>query len=168
LLLEWKFDNNLIEDVSNSNTSAAQTPKFVTGYVNQALLFNASVGQVLTSSSIVLTGLSFTFDTWIYPTGFPNLKDQSIVGLCPLASNYECIYLTIRSNGGNYILYFGFYGDNCPGNTFLSLNQWIHVAFVFETNSYTQSIYINGNLDATRIAAGPFKGNSSNVTTFAE
>lgn len=56
------------------------------------------------------------------------------------------------------------YGDDCPGLTLISLNEWIHVAFVFETNSYTQNIYVNGKLDVTRTASGPFKANSGSVT----
>ena len=38
------------------------------------------------------------------------------------------------------------------------------MAFVFETNSYTQNIYLNGKLDVTRTASGPFKANSDGVT----
>ena len=41
---------------------------------------------------------------------------------------------------------------------------WIHVAFVFDTSSLIQSIYLNGVLDATRTAQGIFKGSPNIVT----
>ncbi|CAF1020916.1 unnamed protein product [Rotaria sordida] len=163
LLAKWEFDNNLIEDVSSSLTTSDQSPVYATGYVNEALLFDANANQSLTSPFITLTSSSFTIDAWIYPTGFPNTQDHSIVGLCPSTTTYECLHLTIHENGGKY-LYLGFYGDDCEGNTVISLNEWIHVAFLFEVNSLTQSIYLNGKLDVSRTAGGPFKANTDSVT----
>ncbi|CAF1334941.1 unnamed protein product [Rotaria sp. Silwood1] len=164
LLAEWQFDNNLLEDVTGTIPSTAPIFTYTTGYVNQALVFNATDNQSLTSPSMSLASTSFTIDAWIYPTGFPNSQDHSIVGLCPYLTFSECMYLTIRKNGSNCYLYFGFYGDECPGNTYVSVNEWIHVAFVFETNSLTQSIYLNGKLDVSRTAAGPFKANPETLT----
>jgi hypothetical protein len=63
LLAAWQFDNNLIEDLSNTTATSAQSPTYITGYVNQALLFYAN--QYLTSSYVALAGVSFTIDTWI-------------------------------------------------------------------------------------------------------
>ncbi|CAF4151679.1 unnamed protein product, partial [Rotaria sordida] len=112
LLAKWEFDNTLIEDVSSSLTTSDQSPVYATGYVNEALLFDANANQSLTSPFITLTSSSFTIDAWIYPTGFPNTQDHSIVGLCPSTTTYECLHLTIHENGGKY-LYLGFYGDDC-------------------------------------------------------
>lgn len=38
------------------------------------------------------------------------------------------------------------------------------MAFVFNANSQIQSIYINGVLDVTRTAAGPYKGAATVAT----
>ena len=143
---------------------AVQSPTFVTGYVHEGLSFDPNVNQSVTSSSIALANTDFTIDAWIYPTGYPNLMDHSILGICPVPSNYECLYLTIRMSGSNYIPYFGLLGDDCPGNTNILLNHWVHIAFVFENSSHRQSIYIDGVLDATRTASGSFKANPSAVT----
>lgn len=91
--------------------------------LSKALLFGANANKSVTSSTTVLAGSSFTIEAWIYPTGFPNLIDHSIEGLCPLASNYECLYLTVRKSGSNYIPYFGLYGDDCPGNGYITFNE---------------------------------------------
>ena len=164
MLAEWEFDNNLIENVSNAVTTADQSPTYTTGYANRALLFDVNANQSLTSSHIALVGISFTIDAWIYPTGFPNLQEHIVFSLCPSQGTYDCLYLSIHVDSGNYIPYLSFFGDDCPGSTSLTVNEWTHVAFVFEPNSLTQSIYVNGKLDATRTAAGPFKANSGSVT----
>ena len=159
-----EFDNNLLEDVSNTVAVADQSPIYVNGYVNEGLLFDANANQSVTSPTINLANSDFTIDAWIYPTGFPNLIDHSIVGVCSIPTNYECLFLTIRQSSTSYIAYFGLYSDECSGNTNIPLNQWTHVAFVFNVNSLTQDIYINGVLDATRSATGPYKGAPSVAT----
>jgi len=165
LLAQWQFDNDLIESVSNTNTPSEQSPTYVTGYIRKGLLFDSNVNQSVISSPVALTSSSsFTFDAWIYPTGFNNPEDHTIVGLCPLFTHYECLYLTIRFDNGIYALHFGLYGTELTGTTPISLNEWIHVAFVLEVNSLTQSIYLNGKLEATQTASGPFKGNADSVT----
>ena len=52
ILARWQFDNNLVDDITNFVASSAQSPTYVSDYVNQALFFGASLGQYLTSSSI--------------------------------------------------------------------------------------------------------------------
>ncbi|CAF3758414.1 unnamed protein product [Rotaria sordida] len=136
LLAQWQFDNNLLEDVTNSITSSAKSSTFVAGYVNQAVSFGANVNQSLRSSPINLTAMSFTIDAWIYPTE---------------------LALTV-------IFILVFFCDDCQGNAIIPINDWTHVAFVFEINSLTQSIYLNGNPDANRRATGSFQGSSDNVT----
>ncbi|CAF0993194.1 unnamed protein product [Rotaria sordida] len=136
LLAQWQFDNNLLEDVTNSITSSAKSSTFVAGYVNQAVSFGANVNQSLRSSPINLTAMSFTIDAWIYPTE---------------------LALTV-------IFILVFFCDDCQGNAIIPINDWTHVSFVFEINSLTQSIYLNGNPDANRRATGSFQGSSDNVT----
>jgi hypothetical protein len=114
---------------------------------------------------VALAGVSFTIDAWIYSTGFSNTQEHIILSLCPSPIIYYCLYLSIHVSSGNYSLYFGFFGDDCQGNTYVSANEWIHVAFVFDVNSLTQSIYINENLDASRTAEGSFQASSGNLTT---
>ncbi|UJR07898.1 hypothetical protein I4U23_012180 [Adineta vaga] len=164
LLANWDFNNDLYENVSNS--IAASTAKLIysVGYIDQALTFVANNNQTLTSSVMSLASISFTVTAWIYPTGFPNTKDHSIVGLCPNALSYECLHIVIRKNSGNCYLYFGFYAADCQGNAIIPINEWIHVAFVFDVSTLTQSIYINGKLDATKTIASSFKGNPDSVT----
>lgn len=164
LLAKWEFDNNLLEDVTNSTSVSTKTPIYTFGYIRQAFFFSINSNQSVISPIINLTNISFTIDAWIYHAGFSNQQDYSILSLCPILSSNECLYLTIRKNGSNHTFYFGFTNDDCPGNAFISAYTWIHVAFVFDITSLTQSIYINGQLDATRIAGAPFTANPNTIT----
>ena len=165
LIARWAFEGTFFDDTNNYNAILINNPLFVVnGYVNEAIAFSSSSNQYLSTSYIPLASNSFTIEAWLYPTGFPNSVDHSVFGLCTSASTNQCLYLTIRNMGSTYRLYLGFYGDDCSGTTSVALNQWIHVAFVFDSVTLPQSIYLNGNLDSTCIATAPFTGSTGAAT----
>ena len=93
--------------------------------------------------------------------------DHVIFGVCPSASLRQCLHLTIRQTSGVYNLYLGFYGDDLQGITPLQLNTWFHAAFVFDFSTRTQSIYLNGILESSRIAVGTLTlGNGTTVVGY--
>lgn len=140
--------------------SSSQFPTFGTGYVGQAAIFDASAKQAIFTRFIPLNNANFTVEAWIKPTGYPNYQDHSIVGLCPSKIRDKCLHINIRRRK----LYFGFYYDDVPGNALIALNQWIHIAFVFDIVSKKQSIYLNGLLDGENIAADVLHIESANFT----
>jgi hypothetical protein len=144
VLALWPFDGSY-----NDNTTvydgyiSVNLPSFVTGYFGQAASFNTTAKQAMYTQYIPLANVSFSVEAWIQPTGYPNTdNDHNIVGLCTNSSGNLCLQILIR----NKKLYFGFYGDDCTGVTNISLNQWIHVAFVFDVTIKLQTIYLNGFL----------------------
>ena len=56
----------------------------------------------------------------------------------------------------------GFYNDDLAGNTPLVANKWYNIAWVFDSTTHTQSIYVNGQLDASRVTNGGPSGSPSN------
>ncbi|CAF3439874.1 unnamed protein product [Rotaria socialis] len=163
-LAQWSFDGTVHDNANNYLTSTSVTPTFITGYNNQALFLNSTLNPSLSTSYIPLGNTSFTIDAWLYPTTFSNSSDQVLVSMCPAINNSSCLYLAIRRNNSNHYLSFGFYNDDLWGATILSLNQWIHVAFVFDISAFQQSIYLNGFLDSSRTTSNPllaFSGNFS-------
>ena len=138
---------------------------FVTnGYVNQALFLTSAANQSVVAPYIPLANTSFTVETWIKPTLFANTLDHSILSLCPSPTINQCLHIVLRRNGSNVVLYFGFYLNDCAGNTPLSVGQWVHAAFVFDLTTMRQSIYLNGQIDCTRIASAPLMVTQGNVT----
>jgi hypothetical protein len=143
ILAVWPFDDSY-DDITGTYdatpTPSGNPPTFVTGYLGQAASFNASAEQAMYTSFIPLNNVSFTVGAWIQPTGYPNPEDHDIVGLCKSTTTDYCLHIVIRYRK----LYFGFYGDDCSGTTILLLNQWVHVAFVFDLTKMTKTIYLNG------------------------
>lgn len=146
------------------NATAHKSPVFVNGYINRAVLLTAATMQSLTTSYIPLSSTSFTIEAWLQPTAFPNSLDHSIFGLCPTLATNLCLHVTIRKLLSNNYLYISFYNNDCQGNTSIAVNQWIHVAFIFDLPSLTLSIYRNGLLDNKCIVSGSFLANMGTVT----
>jgi hypothetical protein len=165
LLAKWAFDGTFVDQMNTYNATPVNSPAFITnGYVNQALGFIAASNQYLYTSYIPLINATFTIELWLYPTGYPNPRDHSILGLCTNTSTDQCLQLTIRNSTGAYGLYMAFFGDNCSSSTAVPPNQWTHAAFVFDSTILAMSIYQNGVLVASCIAAHPLQGIPNNVT----
>ena len=150
------------------NTYPATTSSSVSfvsdGYVNQALYFRSNLNESLSAPYIPLGNISFTIEAWIKPTLFGNVQDHSLLGICPSAINNECLHVVLRRSSSNVFLYFGFYFNDCRGNTPLSLNQWMHVAFVFNITTLSQSVYLNGQLDGNCTTTAPLMVTNGIVT----
>jgi hypothetical protein len=154
------LNGHFLDETNNFNLTAVDNPSFVTnGYVNEAVWFNSN--QYLVTSYIPLASTSFTIECWIFPTGYPNSNDHSILGLCSNPYNNRCLHLTIRKSSSTFRFYLSFFGDNCLGNTDVQLFKWTHVAFVFDMSTYAQSIYINGIIDQICISATPLLATNS-------
>jgi hypothetical protein len=165
LLAKWTFDGTFFDQMNTYNATSVNNSSFTaSGYVNQALILNAASNQYLYTSYIPLINASFTIELWLYPTGYPNPTDHSILGLCTNLSSDRCLHLTIRAFTGIHRLYMSFFGDNCSSNTTVPLNQWTHAAFVFDSTTLAMSTYQNGMLVGNCIAALPLQGITNNVT----
>jgi hypothetical protein len=147
------------------NATPMKNMSFITnGYVKQAIRFVNNSNQTLNVPYIPLSSTSFTIDMWLYITGLQNVTDHGLFCYCSQLVSYKCLYLTIRHNGTNYHLYFGFYNADCEGKTSLPLNTWIHAAFVFDSTTFTQTIYLNGVLENSCIQSSALNVTTTNVT----
>lgn len=165
LLAKWAFDGTFLDDMNTYNATAVNSPTFITnGYVNQALHLNAAASQYLYTSYIPLIGASFTIDLWIYPTGFPNPTDHSILGLCTYPGNDQCLHITIRNSSSTCHLYMSFFGDNCDSSGSVALNTWSHAAFSFDSTTRVMLIYLNGQVVGNSTFALTLQGSVNDVT----
>jgi len=140
-------------------------PSFISnGYANQAMLFNGTGNQFLYGPYISLANTSFTIEMWVKPTVFLNTLDLSMLGLCPTLGQSKCLHLVIRNISSHYYLYFGFFSNDCRGNTPIVLGQWVHVAFVFDITKLRQYIYVNGKLDRSCTTSLPVLATTGNIT----
>lgn len=164
LLSEWLFDEDFSDQTAIYNATSSNNVSFTTnGYIQQAAVFTINANQLLTVPHMPLSYTSFTIEAWIFVTSL-TLFDHSIFGLCPVAASHQCLHLTIRQSSSNFYLYLGFYSDDCQGITPVTLNTWIHVAFVFDMTNMKQMVYYNGILDATCSSSSAITATSGNVT----
>lgn len=161
----WTFDSNY-QDLSatfdgipiNGVEFSAFT---ITGYGTSLSLVSAVQQAVLIEKPFIdLSDGSWTFETWIYPFILDNNADYGIIGQCESLSTDRCLHLNIR----NGKLYMGFFSDDLSGVTSLAIPKWYHLAFVFDRNSLTQSIYVDGVLDGNRIASSSYLGKNGVLT----
>ena len=158
----WSFDNNSLDLYNNYNGNTSGNPRYTTSYLGTgaALSLNRSLSQyvVVSSPHLFFDSMSFTIEAWIYPISLTT-ADYGIFGQCQAATTDLCMFFIVR----NLALYCGFWNDDLPGSTPLTMNQWSHVACVFNLATLTQSVYLNGVLDASR-SSGIFQGTSGDTT----
>ena len=165
LLAKWTFDGVYTDETSTYTVIPVNTLTFYSnGYVRNALNFNAATSDYCYTSYIPLIGASFTIEVWLYPTGYPNLNDHSILGLCTSLGLDHCLHITIRLKSGVYCLYFSFDGDQIWSSHSVPLNQWTHAAFTFDLTTSRMTIYQDGILIAYGISVYPLRGTPNSVT----
>ncbi|CAF1496506.1 unnamed protein product [Adineta steineri] len=166
-LARWPFDGSFLDQMNNYNATLTNNiMSFITsGYINQALIFNTSSNPPLTTSYIPLQSSSFTIDTWLYITTLASsVTYYPIFGICPQFASYQCLMCIIHQSNSAFYLYLGFYNHDCIGITPLTVNTWIHAAFVFDLTALTQNVYLNGVLDSTCIVSSGYTGGIYNTT----
>ncbi|CAF2828970.1 unnamed protein product [Rotaria sp. Silwood2] len=150
----WSFDRNALE-LYNTGLDGASfgSPTYTTsftGYGAAISFIRSSTQYIYITSRILPFNLrSFTIEAWIYPIGFSNSNDYGIFGQCQAISNNSCLYFIVRNNK----LYCGFYFNDLQGVTTLTMNTWYHVACVYDSATMTQQVWLNGNLDGSRLAS---------------
>ena len=61
-------------------------------------------------------------------------------------------------------LFVGFFGDDLSGNTILAASRWYHTAFVFDSATRNQSLYLDGVLESTHQSNSPYQGVPGSLT----
>ncbi len=129
------------------------------GY-GQALLLNAALSQQFSVPTpfLSLNSTSFTIEAWIYSTTL--LGDRGIFGQCqcPTCAN-QCFFFICRSNR----LYVGFTLNDLYGNITMAVNTWYHVAFVYNSQTQQQILYLNGVQDTINNNVPAYQGRNGSI-----
>ncbi|CAF2127318.1 unnamed protein product [Rotaria magnacalcarata] len=158
----WPFDLNTHDAYNVYNGIQKNSPTYVPSPASTtAIHFQSSLKQsVLVPQSIFKSShSSFTVESWIHPTKL-SLYDNSILAQCSKPSPENCLHLGIR----NATLYIHYYEENLTGNAVLKVNNWYHVAFVFDSVSLELSIYLNGKQDAAKKISKNYPGTNDMAT----
>lgn len=100
----------------------------------------------------------FTVEAWVRINAEATVNEQPILG------NYESSDDSHRTNRTLHLVirnqkpHLGFYGNDLPSDTALEKGTWYHLAFRYTANTKEQAIFIDGELDKSRIASSDYLG----------
>ena len=140
----YRFDINLIDQAGNFNGTSTSGITFTTyGYVRFAMAVNRATYYFQTGP-INLAFQSFTVSGWFSPRANMN---TTLFTQCPPNARgpRRCLMMGIDIDDGCLFMDFG--GFSVRGRTPIIINQWYHVAFVYDMNNLQQIIYVNGMED---------------------
>jgi Concanavalin A-like lectin/glucanases superfamily len=121
---------------------------------NVGVLSFDGVDDFVTTSPASALGLngSFTASAWVFPTATDTVIEP-VFGTQTAAGN-QGLHLGLQNNRP----FMGFFGNDLLGNATLQLNQWHQITWVYNQTASTQTIFVNGILDATKSGAASFTG----------
>ncbi|CAF1164432.1 unnamed protein product [Rotaria sordida] len=164
----WSFDNVTTDSYGVYNgqlmNSATYSPSSSTmPYLGQgrALSVTAAQNQSFQVSTpfLNLASTSFTIEAWIYSTIVTG--DNGIMGQCQCTScSNQCFFFLIRSSK----LYVGFTLNDINGLTTMTVNTWYHVAFVYNSVTKQQILYLNGVQDNIKSSSSAYQGTNGTFT----
>jgi concanavalin A-like lectin/glucanase superfamily protein len=161
----WRAEGNAADSVG-PNTGTIQGGDggvtFVPGKIGQAFSFNGTSGDVLipTSTTLNLTA-SYTIAFWINIPALPSADDTILIN--KWVNGLEDKFTWINANGhiGFYLFEVTPVTSPLVSATALSLNTWHHVAATY--NGADENIYIDGQFDASQVAAGDIANNTGSL-----
>ncbi len=112
------------------------------------------IDDFVTTTSASTLGLngSFTASAWLFPTATDPIV-RPVFGTQTSAGN-QGLQLGLQGNRP----FMGFFGNDLLGNAILTLNQWVHISWVYNQATSTQTMFVNGVQDSTRTGAASFIG----------
>ena len=161
----WTFDSTY-QDLSSTfdgipMNGTGFSSSTITGYGSSLSLSSAAQQSVeMVNPFLNLNNCSWTFEAWIYPLTLINTIDYGIIGQCESQTMDLCLHITVHHQK----LHLGFFADDLTGMASLITSKWYHAAFVFNSISRNQSIYLDGVLDNSGTSASVYLGNSGNLT----
>ncbi|MBN1973936.1 MAG: hypothetical protein JW787_09885, partial [Sedimentisphaerales bacterium] len=144
---------------TGNNGTVTGTATWVEGKVGGGLQLSGS-NNYITASHIALDNRSFTIAMWIKPSVLSANHDLFAQGT---AGTNTLLHIRLTGPNAQYtpanIVRFAFYnGDTDSPANLIQVDKWYHIACVFNINTMTRSIYINGEQVGQGAAASAFLG----------
>jgi hypothetical protein len=155
------------DQLGNYNGTATNVNFNVAGKFGNAGEFNGSSSKINTGVTNAFDLQTFSVSAWI---NLNNSSSQTFVCNFGTDSQPNGLGWTFRINGSGQLDFGDAYGAGISGSV-LATNTWIHVVSVCNVSTGEQTIYLNGQQDATRnnysgiaYVAGGFPAGSRRLT----
>ncbi|CAF3866128.1 unnamed protein product, partial [Adineta steineri] len=159
----WPMENNAVDIISGLNGKGVNSPTYVTpgitggGYALKLIRSSRQYINIPTFKSFVNT--SFTVEMWIYPIILNSGELFGLFNQYDTTSTDRSLQMMIRGSQ----LTLDFFADGVTGTTSLTTYTWYHAAFVYDYSAKTQTVYLNGYQDASRVSNQPYLGTSGPI-----
>jgi len=152
LVSHYEFDGNAADTVGGNNGTEVGNPTYAAGRYNQAISLDGDGDYVNcgNDASFNITS-AVTISAW-----FKGTFDGSLGRIIEKGYNWM-LCSGYGDNAAFYCLGFGI----LEGSATVNDNQWHHVAGVFDGSK--MYLYVDGDVDAVKTAAGSLKVSTSNV-----
>lgn len=106
----------------------------------------ATAGRTIYPSSSALT--TFTVEAWFYPTAAPSTNTSKMI---VTDDAYDVAYVNSNGNVGLRMAFYNTLGGSTSAERYgvVTLNQWTHVAVVYDVAAGQARMYVNGTLGTT-------------------
>ena len=160
LIAHWSFDENSGSSASdlshNGNNLNTANANWISGISQSALYFNgtSSYVNVLTSPSLDIDLDAVSISAWVKLEELPSQMPDDYGPIYDSDEDYYVLYLDKANQELRFKVKDGLGLTSRPGipQSDLTLNQWIHVAGVY--NGAEAMIYLNGELIDSHSTAG--------------
>ena len=157
----YSFDSNTNDATGVYPAGGIASPSYVAGYVGSAIYFDAALLQRLSAPSMSLDSRSFTIEFWFWVSNSSSVN-YAFFGQMSVQNTGQQSLFIVSAAGTPYM---GFFNRDTPGNGKLQDNVWYHGAFVYDSSTDQQLIYIDGILNVQSVAGlGAYLGTSGPVT----
>ncbi len=152
----WQGENNALDSRSRNNGTLQNGATFSAGNVGQAFEFDGTNDFVSAPDSTSLRPTNLTVEGWIR---LDDLSRNQVFFSKAVGGVVNHSFVAFFSNAGGGVTPIGFATGNAGGlnpivgGTFQPvIGQWNHYTFTFDDATKTQSIFVNGVLNASNTA----------------
>lgn len=153
LIRYYHADGSVNDSSGYGNNATLQNGANVTssGVYNSSFGFNGSLDYISTPT-LDIYNKSFSISGWINPTS--TATDIGIVRQLSAGEANKYLHIKFLSNK----LAFNFFFDDLSSVASIPTNTWTYFVANYNADTNTQSIYLNGIFDGSRVATNDFIG----------
>jgi hypothetical protein len=159
----WAAEGNAADSFGGNNGILVGGVTFTNGEVRQAFALNGTSQYVDVPNSASLNPTArITCEAWVYLEQYPASVTSPVIKKAGEGLAAQHGYsLEISSGGVNFGVYVGGAWANDADTVPLTLNQWTHLAGVYDGTNV--SLYVNGNLAALLHAPGSITSSGNDL-----
>jgi hypothetical protein len=167
LVFYYQLEDNANDASLKGNNGVTKSITYTDGKFNKGAEFNAIDSYVQSPAALLDPAASdLTVAAWVYIRSFEDKRDVPVAGnrqkmVCQMqdgtGKGRSFLYVNpiIDPNGNVLQSFLG--GSTVTGNTYITANEWAHLALVVTTAESKATLYYNGKVIADSVTKNPIE-----------